>query len=203
MHGRLLLAPLAFRAHDCTQVGEAAPLARTLRCRAFLVLGQVALAPARGLLPRACRCDSGLVVQLEQVVKPTVSKQVKAASLEAARSSTCGGGWALSGWGFALGVPRCPEPPGAPREGAAGELERCEDGHFGGAAEREAERDDLRSKAVESAALQAGSLEPPRRWRGAQWPGPLPWAYPGRAELPGAARRALRRRRGRTRAVLV
>ena len=49
------------------------------------------------------------------MVPPTVSKQVKSASLEAARSSSCGGGWALSGWGLALGVPpRCPEPPGAP-----------------------------------------------------------------------------------------
>ena len=54
-------------------------------------------------------------------------------SCHAASSSTCGGGWALSGWGLALGVPRCPEPPGAPWEGTAGELEHCEDGHFDGA----------------------------------------------------------------------
>ena len=64
---------------------------------------------------------------------PTVSKQVKSASLEAASSSTCGGGWAPSGWGLTLGVPSCPEPPGAPWEGTAGELEHCEDGHFDGA----------------------------------------------------------------------
>ena len=71
---------------------------------------------------------------LEQHGNPTVSKQVKSASLEAASSSTCGGGWAPSGWGLALGVPRCPEPPGAPWEGTAGELEHREDGHFDGAA---------------------------------------------------------------------
>ena len=65
-----------------------------------------------------------------------MSKPVKSASLEAAGSSTCGGGWAPSGWGLTLGVPSCPEPPGAPWEGTAGELEHCEDGHFDGAAEQ-------------------------------------------------------------------
>jgi len=62
-----------------------------------------------------------------------VSKQVKAASLEAASSSTCVDGWALSGRGLAPGVPRCPEPPDAHWEGTAGELEHREDGHFDGA----------------------------------------------------------------------
>ena len=73
---------------------------------------------------------------MEEQAGPTVSKQVKSASLEEASSSTCGGGWALSGRCLALGEPRCPEPPGAPWEGTAGEPEHCEDGHFDGAAGR-------------------------------------------------------------------
>ena len=60
--------------------------------------------------------------------EPTVSKQVKSASLEAARSSPRGG-WRGTRWlGLTLGVPRCPEPPGAPRGAAGGELGHCEGG---------------------------------------------------------------------------
>ena len=33
---------------------------------------------------------------------------------EAASSSRGGRGWGPGGWGLTLGVPRCPEPPGAP-----------------------------------------------------------------------------------------
>ena len=88
---------------------------------------RVAASTAYGHRPRR------LVLLDPSHVVPTVSKQVKSASLEAASSSTCGGGWAPSGWGLTLAVPSCPEPPGAPWEGTAGELEHCEDGHFDGA----------------------------------------------------------------------
>eukprot|EP00964_Phaeocystis_antarctica_P074474 scaffold45794_cov51-Phaeocystis_antarctica.AAC.1 len=45
---------------------------------------------------------------------PTRSKAVKSAALEAAGSITRGSGWVPSGLGLLLGVPGCPETPGAP-----------------------------------------------------------------------------------------
>ena len=45
---------------------------------------------------------------------PTWSKAVKSAALEAAGSITRGSGWVPSGLGLLLGVPGCPETPGAP-----------------------------------------------------------------------------------------
>mgnify|MGYP002037867947 CR=1 FL=1 len=46
--------------------------------------------------------------------------------------------------------------------------------------------------------LGGGKLEHPRRWHGTHWPG---LCLRGGAELPSAARRALRRRKSRARAV--
>ena len=52
-------------------------------------------------------------------------------------------------------------------------------------------------KGGEIGGLEGGWLERPRQWRGARWAG----LSPGSAELPIAARRALRRHRSRARAL--
>ena len=50
--------------------------------------------------------------------------------MEAARSSSRGSGWGAQWVGLFLGVPSCPEPPGAPWRVAGAELGHCQEGLF-------------------------------------------------------------------------
>ena len=56
---------------------------------------------------------------------PEEPKAVESAALEAAGLNTRGSGLGVQWHGLSLGVPRRPEPPGAPWVGAGAELRHC------------------------------------------------------------------------------
>ena len=64
------------------------------------------------------------------------------------------GGWAPSGPASRLGVPGCPEPPGARWGGTGGELGHCQGGHF----DHVAAQPQLRAERQSDASLRRGNL---------------------------------------------